>query len=204
MGVLEYLDDMEVPYNLVPTLVRGLDYYNRTVFEFATKGDIKRQNALAGGGRYDYLIEELGGEPTPAIGFAMGVDRTVDYIRDNAIKISRPKAKISAYVIHLGEEAKKLALKTVRDLRKLDISSSIAIGKDTMKAQMKTADRINARFSVIIGQREAVTGQAIIRDMRDGIQETVEFSELPEKVYQLVTERMREEEEYGKAKKLKK
>ena len=81
MAVLEYLDDMEIPYSLTPTLVRGLDYYNRTVFEITSKNE-KRQNALGGGGRYDYLIERMGGDSTSAIGFAIGLDRLAEYMKE--------------------------------------------------------------------------------------------------------------------------
>ena len=99
-------------------------------------------------------------------------------------------------MIQLGEEAKKIALKKVKELRRLDVSTGIAIGKDTIKAQLKAADKINALFSVIIGQREAVTNSAIIRDMRDGIQETVELEDLNSRLITMVDERIKEEEEY--------
>ncbi|MBI2448000.1 histidine--tRNA ligase [Candidatus Microgenomates bacterium] len=204
MSVLEYLDEMGVPYNLAPNLVRGFDYYNRTVFEIITKNDTKRQNALGGGGRYDCLVEELGGEMTPAIGFGLGIDRIVEHLKTENIRVPKPKSKINVYVIHLGEESKKIALQIVKNLRKIGISVGMAVGKDTIKAQMKAADKVNALFSVIIGQREAVTNVALVRDMRDGIQETVELKELTERVFNMVEERKAEEEDYRKNKKIKK
>lgn len=197
MSVLEYLDEMSVSYSLTPNLVRGLDYYNRTVFEVTVK-DERRQNALAGGGRYDYLIEQMGGEPTPAIGFGLGIDRTVDYIQSNNIRVPKPRSKVNVFMIQLGEEGKKIALKKTKELRKLGISTGIAIGKDTIKSQLKAADKVNALFSVIIGQREAVTNSAIIRDMRDGVQETIELEDLNNRLLTLVEERIKEEEEYTK------
>ncbi|MFA7308510.1 MAG: histidine--tRNA ligase [Patescibacteria group bacterium] len=198
MTVLEHLDDMEIPYNLMPTLVRGLDYYSRTVFEFSTKDDHRRTASLGGGGRYDYLVEELGGPETPAIGFGVGVDRIVDFLKTNLIKIPKPKSRVSVYVVHLGEESKKLALGAVMALRKLDISTGVAIGRDTLKGQLKAADKVGALYTVIIGQREAMHNVAMIRDMRDGIQETVDISDLAEKLYHMVKLRTREEEDYGK------
>ena len=198
MSVLEYLDDMGVKYNLTPTLVRGLDYYNRTVFEI-TSGDEKRQSSLCGGGRYDYLMEQLGGEETPAIGFAPGIDRIVDFLKENNVKIPKTKSKIDVYGIHLGEDAKKIVLRTIKELRSLNISTGIAVGKDSIKAQLKAADKINALFSIIIGQKEAVSGTALIRDMRDGVQEEVDMGDLNKRIYQMVEERKKEEEdEYGK------
>lgn len=201
-SVLEYLDEMEVPYNLTPSLVRGLDYYSRTVFEFSANEE-RRQSSLGGGGRYDYLVGQMGGEETPAIGFGIGIDRTVDYLVNNNIKIPKPKSKVNVFIIQLGEEAKKIALKKVKELRRIGISSGLALGKDTIKAQLKAADRVNALFSVIIGQREAVTKTAIVRDMRDGIQETLELDDLNNKLLEMVEGRLKEEEEYGKKIKIK-
>lgn len=202
MAVLEYLDEAQVPYNLSPNLVRGLDYYNRTVFEVTTE-ESKRQNSLAGGGRYDYLIESIGGEPTPAFGFGIGIDRVVDHLQNNSVKIPKPNSRVNVFMIQLGDEAKKLAIKRTRELRELGLSTGMAIGKDTMKAQLKAADKVNALFSVMIGQREAVTNTAIIRDMRDGVQETVELEDLNSRLYTMVEERIKEEEEYGKRAKTK-
>ena len=202
MAVLEYLDEMGVAYNLVPTLVRGMDYYSRTVFEFSLAGE-KRQNALGGGGRYDYLIEQMGGESTPAIGFALGLDRITDHLKNNNVKIPKVKSKCNVFIIQLGEDAKKIALKKVKEFRKLGLSTGMAIGKDTIKAQLKAADKVNALFAVIIGQREAVTNCALIRDMRDGVQETVELDDLNVRVFNMVEERIKEEEEYSRKMKLK-
>ena len=202
MAVLEFLAEMNVEYNLVPTLVRGMDYYNRTVFEF-TAGDEKRQNSLAGGGRYDYLIEQMGGEPTPAIGFGIGLDRVVDFIQNSNIKIPKQKSKSNVFIIQLGEDAKKIALKKVKELRKIGLSTGMAIGKDTIKAQLKAADKVNALFSVIIGQREAVTKTAIVRDMRDGVQETIELEDLNARIFNMVEDRIKEEEEFTRKMKTK-
>jgi len=202
MSVLELLDEMGVTYNLVPTLVRGMDYYSRTVFEF-TPGEERRQSALGGGGRYDYLVEQMGGEPTPAIGFGLGLDRITDYLKNNNVKVPKIKSKCNVFIIQLGEEAKKIALRKVKEFRKLGLSTGMAIGKDTIKAQLKSADKVNALFAIIIGQREAVTNTAIIRDMRDGVQETVELDDLNVRVFNMVEERIKEEEEYTKKMKLK-
>ena len=197
MSVLEYLDEMEVPYNLVPNLVRGLDYYNRTVFEITGRED-RRRVAFGGGGRYDGLIEQMGGDPTPAIGVGIGLDRIADYLKNNNVKIPKPKSKVNVFIVQLGEEAKKIALRKVKELRKIDISTGMALGKDSIKAQLKAADKTNALFAVIIGQKEAVTGRAIIRDMRDSIQETVDMEDLDKRLLEMVEERIKEEEDHGK------
>lgn len=199
--VLEYLDDMDVPYQLMPTLVRGFDYYTRTVFEFSTKDDQRRTASIGGGGRYDNLVEELGGESTPAIGFGIGVERIVDFLKNNLVKIPKPKSKVHVYVVHLGEEAKKPAFAAVRDLRDAEVATGLAVGKDTMKAQLKVADKINALFTVIIGQREAMNNVALVRDMRDGVQETIEMTELTSRLAQMVDERLQEEKQFARSKK---
>jgi histidyl-tRNA synthetase len=197
MSVLEYLDEAGVPYNLSPNLVRGLDYYSRTVFEISVEEN-KRQNSLAAGGRYDYLMEYMGGEPMPGIGFGIGIDRVVDFLQINSAKIPKIKSKCNVFMVQLGDQAKKIAIKKTRELRELGLSTGMAVGKDTIKSQLKAADKVNALFSVIIGQREAITGAALIRDMRDGVQETVELDDLNERLLNMVDERTKEEEEYGK------
>lgn len=200
-SVLEFLDEMGIAYNLSPNLVRDYDYYNRTVFDF-TIGE-KKQGFIGGGGRYDGLIERLGGEISPAVGFAVNLDLLAEYVKNNGIKIPKIKSKVNVFVIQLGEDAKKIAIKKTKEIRKLGISTGIAIGKDTIKAQLKSADKVNALFAVIIGQREAVTGTALVRDMRDGVQETVELEDLNHKVFNLVEERIKEEEAQVKRQRLK-
>uniref|UniRef100_A0A7C4M1G4 Histidine--tRNA ligase n=1 Tax=candidate division CPR3 bacterium TaxID=2268181 RepID=A0A7C4M1G4_UNCC3 len=203
MSVLEYLDEMGVIYNLAPNLVRENDYHNKTVFEISI-GQERKHTLLGGGGRHDHLIERLGGEQTPAIGLEINIDLLAEYIKSNNIKIPKNKSKVNVFIIQLGESAKKIAIKKAKELRKLGISTGIAIGKDTIKAQLKSAEKVNALFSIIIGQREAVTNTSLVRDMRDGVQETIELDDLNVRIFNMVEERIKEETEYTKKMRMKK
>ncbi len=182
MKVLEYLDELGVPYQLDNTLVRGLNYYTHTVFEFyaAEGGEEGQQSALGGGGRYDLLVEELGGRPTPAAGMAIGLERTVLALKQYNDKNNRemPKTPVDAFIAQLGEEARRVTLKMVDQLRNSDIKISFNFFKTSLKTQLELADAIKAPFAVIIGQKEVQDGTAIIRDMESGIQEIVDQKKL--------------------------
>lgn len=175
MRVLEYLDDAGISYELNPFLVRGLDYYSRTVFEYYTKGDDEAsQSALGGGGRYDALIEMLGGRPTPAAGMALGVERLVSRMRAKGLDKdidSRP----DVFVAQLGDAARKKTLGLVEELRRAGIAASSNMAKDGLKQQLEMANKNGARFTVILGQKEILDGTIIIRDMDSGIQEICDF-----------------------------
>ncbi len=173
MRVLEYLDELNVPYQLDPYLVRGLDYYTRTVFElYSTSTDPElAQSALGGGGRYDGLAEILGGRPTPAAGFAIGMDRVYNQLKET-MTIPVPTCEI--FVAHLGEQGRKRALAVFEELRKAGLKAGEAFAKDSIKGQMEIANKKNAKFAVIIGQKEVIDGTAIIRDMDAGTQEIID------------------------------
>lgn len=203
MSVLEYLDEVGISYNLSPNLVKEYNYYNRTVFDFSLGHDKKHQNVIGEGGRMDYLIENLGGDAVPNIGLSINIDFLAEYIKNNGIKIPKPKSKVNVFIIQLGESAKKIAIKKAEEIRRLGVSTGIAIGKDTIKAQLKSAEKVGSLFTVIIGQREAVTNTALIRDMRDGVQETVELGDLNHKIFNMVEERIKEEEVQVKRQRLK-
>lgn len=178
MRVLEYLDEAGVPYVLNPFLVRGLDYYSRTVFEFYSSGDEEAsQAALGAGGRYDTLVEMIGGRPTPAAGMALGVERIVSRMRakglDKAID-GRP----DVFVAQLGEAARKKTLGLVEELRRAGIASTSNMAKDGLKQQLELANRNGARFTIILGQKEILDGTIIIRDMDSGIQEICDFKKV--------------------------
>ncbi len=179
--VLEFLDDLEIPYNLNPYLVRGLDYYNRTVFEFWPSGDgetsLGSQTALGGGGRYDDLVELFGGKPTPATGAALGVERVIQLIKDQKLKISEP-SPIFVFVVQLGDEAKKKSVKLIYQLRKAGIGAESSLGRESIKSQMKTAAKLGISTTLIIGQKEVLDDTVIIKDMNSGVQETVNFNEI--------------------------
>src|SRR3972149_10361068 len=175
--VLEFLDESEIPYDLEPTLVRGLDYYARTVFEMVMKSDNKRQNSLAGGGRYDDLIQIYGERPTPAIGVAFGVERIIELLKERHIKLEEAE-KPQIFIAQLGEKAKKKAIAILEILQHENIIARAALSKNTLKSQLRVADQLEVPITVIIGQREVMDGTAIIRDMREGVQEIVEQEEI--------------------------
>jgi len=178
-GVLEFLDEIELPYQLNPYLVRGLDYYTKTVFEIfgenlkRTEGEESSVgNALVAGGRYDNLIKLLGGEDTKAIGAAMGIERVTAALKFRGIKFSK-SANSPIFLAQLGNLAKRKSLKLLEDFRKAKIQVAESFGRDSLKAQLKIADKVEAQYALILGQKEALDGTIIIRDMRTGKQETV-------------------------------
>ncbi len=181
MKVLEYLDVLEIPYQLDHTLVRGLNYYTNTVFEIYPADDLEgSQSALGGGGRYDLLVEEMGGRPTPAAGMAIGLERAVLALKQYNEKNNRemPKVPTDAYVAQLGEEARRVTLKLINQLRGAGVKIAFNFFKTSLKSQMELADSLKAPFTVIIGQKEVQDGTAIIRDMESGIQEIVDQKKL--------------------------
>jgi histidyl-tRNA synthetase len=172
--VLEILDELEYPYLLDPALVRGLDYYTRTVFEIYAEDDAALDLALCGGGRYDGLVEELGGNPTPGMGFGMGIERLILELKRIGYKPSEER-KIRVFVVQLGEMGKKRAMKLFEELIDAGIKVGESLGRGSIKSQLKVADRKGADLALIIGQKEALDGTVIIRDMQSGVQETVDY-----------------------------
>ncbi|MCL4406258.1 MAG: histidine--tRNA ligase [Patescibacteria group bacterium] len=168
-GVLEYLDEVGLPYSLNPYLVRGLDYYSRTVFEiFSDQSDL----ALMGGGRYDYLGEALSGKLIPAVGVAAGIERIIEVIKTNNLLPPKKSAE-KIFVIHVGDLAKKKSFALIEQFRKENIKTAAALGKDSLQAQLKAADKEGSPFAIIIGQKEVYEESVIVRDMKTGGQETV-------------------------------
>jgi histidyl-tRNA synthetase len=185
--VQEYLKELEVPFQINPTLVRGLDYYTHTVFEFWSKKE-GAQNATGGGGRYDGLVELMGGEETPAIGYAAGMERTVEYMKEAGIRPPN-KDKVAVFVAQLGHIAKKKSLPLINELRDRGINTVGAIGKSSMKAQMSLADRMGARYSLILGQIEVQENTIILRNMERGSQETISYDGIVDKMVELLGDR---------------
>jgi histidyl-tRNA synthetase len=180
-SVLEFLDEIELPYHLNPYLVRGLDYYTKTVFEIFLEDSQKTEakepslkNALVGGGRYDSLVKLLGGEDKKASGGSMGVERVMAAMRAKEIKFPKP-APIPVFLAQLGNLAKRKSLKLLEDFRKAKIQVAETLGRDSLKAQLKTADKIGVKYTLLLGQKEALEGTIIIRDMKSGKQETVKL-----------------------------
>ncbi len=177
MKVLEYLDELEIPYMLDPYLVRGLDYYNRTVFEiFPVADDEKKsQSSFVAGGRYDSLVEHLGGrEATPAAGFGMGVERIVSEMHRKNIKPT-PAKRPQVFVAHLGELGRRRAMVLFDELRVKGFRVRECFSKSSLRDQLAMANKSAAPFALIVGQREVIEGTVIIRDMESGIQEIIDM-----------------------------
>lgn len=182
--VLSFLEELKIPYVKNTRLVRGLDYYNRTVFEFWSKNE-GAQNAVGGGGRYDDLIEVMGGVATPAVGYAAGIERLISYMQEKGIKPIH-KDKIQVFVAQLGAIAKKKSLSLVDQLRDLGIHVLGAHGKGSIKAQMRMADKFNADWTLLMGQIEVQEGTIIIRNMQKGSQEIMPFEGILEEMVKRV------------------
>lgn len=179
--VLEYLDQLAIPYTLDNFLVRGLDYYSRTVFEIYAEGAGANVGALFGGGRYDYLFEMLGARPNPAVGSAVSIERIVEVLRLEE-SLPQEKKEKRVFLVHVGEMAKKKLLGITEELRKAGVMISEAVGKDSLKAQMKLADKEGARLALILGQKEIFEESVIIRDLKGSAQETIPLSRMVEEV----------------------
>jgi histidyl-tRNA synthetase len=185
--VLEFLDSNEISYSLDTHLVRGLDYYSRTVFEFfedkreATENPLETSLALGGGGRYDYLSKILANKNFPAIGGALGIDRLAHLITERKIKIKQPKNP-KIFFIQLGSSAKFKSLKVIEMLRKAHIAIDQSISKDSIKSQLRIASKLEIPYALILGQQEALEDSIIIRDMNTGTQETVPIKNIVETI----------------------
>ena len=163
-GVQRVLRDAGLHYTVNPRLVRGLDYYNLTVFEWVTDR-LGAQGTICAGGRFDGLVEQLGGKPAPACGFAMGVERLIALIRDAGGEPAG--AAPDVYLVHHGEDASRLAFRVAEGLRDQAIDVLLHCGGGSFKSQMKKADGSGATFAVIIGDDEASTGEAQLKPLRE-------------------------------------
>lgn len=178
--VLEYLDELGVPYQLNPHLVRGLDYYSHTVFTVIDAADADKpgsQSDLGGGGRYDGLVETLGGPPTPASGFGWGIERIILKLKEKNVPVPEiPGPEV--FLAQLGEPARRKMLHLFDALREDGIRVAENFSKDALKAQLEIANRIGVRYTLILGQKEVLDGTVLIRDMDSGIQEIVDFKKV--------------------------
>lgn len=171
-----YLEDHQKPYALNHRLVRGLDYYTKTVFEVWAEG-IGAQNAVCGGGRYDGLAEALGGPPTPGVGFASGIERIVLILQHQ--KFIPPKKHVPwVYIVHIGEKAQREAVRIASQLRGKGISSVLGFGDRSPKAQFREADARGARFAIVLGESELSQGVVQLKSLSDGVQETIPQAQL--------------------------
>jgi histidyl-tRNA synthetase len=161
--VQDGLRALEVPFEVAPRLVRGLDYYRRTTFEFVADALDAAQNAIGGGGRYDGLAEDLGGSPTDGIGFALGVDRML-LACDAEDTFPAHDDGVEVFVVDLTGGA--VARDLTHELRVAGIAADRRFGGGSMKSQMKSADRSGARFALLVGEDELASGQVTVRDLR--------------------------------------
>ncbi len=165
-GLKKRLDALNIAYVVNPRIVRGLDYYNKTVFEFVS-GDIGAQSTVCGGGRYDGLLKSLGGNDQPALGFAMGIERLLMVAEAQGVEIPAPQP-CDLYIASIGEEASIRALQLVTDLRNEGFYAECDTMGRSVKAQMKYADKIEAQFSMVLGDNELADNKANIKNMQTG------------------------------------
>lgn len=176
----KYLTKAGVRFSIDPRLVRGLDYYTKTAFEIKYP-PLGAQSAVAGGGRYDGLIEEMGGNPTPAVGFATGLERVLLALEKQGL-LPDKKNDVDVYVVALGERAQEEAFKLVMDLRDAGLNAAVDYAGRSMKAQMKQANKLNARYAAIMGDDELADGVVVLRDMAGSEQEKLPVNELVDKI----------------------
>lgn len=167
-SVQKYLDAAGVEYTVNPTIVRGLDYYTKTVFEFVTDF-IGAQGTVCGGGRYDGLIEELGGKHLPSLGFAMGIERLLMLMDKQGIEIPKPST-CDLYVAVMGESASLKSFEIIKAVRSCGLIAETDVVGRGLRAQMKYADKIGAKFSMVLGENEIEQGKAVIKNMSSGEQ----------------------------------
>ncbi len=174
--LLEFLDEVKIPYLIDSKLVRGLDYYTRTVFEIwpeEKEGVESPRWAICGGGRYDKLVNLLGGPKTPAVGWSVGIERLILTLKNEGISIPEHHSHPKVFIIQLGEMAKRKSLVLFEDLRKHNITARASFGRDSIKSQLRIANRLGIKYTLIIGQKEALEETVILREMDSGVQETI-------------------------------
>lgn len=184
--VLDYLETLGIKYTKNEGLVRGLDYYNQTVFEF-WDNSTGAQNAVGGGGRYDSLIELFGGQPTPGLGAACGMERIIWHMKEAGIQAPN-KDQVDVFVAQLGPEAKKTCLKLITDLREMGVHTVGALGEASLKSQMRLADKFGSRYTLLLGKMEVKEGTIILRDMAAGKQKQIPFKDTLKTIKKLLGE----------------
>ncbi len=182
--VLEYLEELGIPYEENISLVRGLDYYTQTVFEFWDQST-GAQNAVGGGGRYDGLIELLGGKPTPGVGFAGGMERIIWHMKEAGVKAPH-KDQVDVFIAQLGPEAKKKCLTLISELRDIGVHTIGVLGETSIKSQMRHADRFGAKYTILMGQIEVKEDTIILRDMAAGKQKQIPFKKAVPEIIKLL------------------
>lgn len=164
--VKTYLDAMGIPFSVNTGIVRGFDYYTKTVFEVVSN-DLGAQSTVCGGGRYDGLVEELGGKPTPGLGFGSGLERLLIVMEHQGIEIPKPRA-CEVFIATAGDETRLTAIKLVHALRSVGVAAELDSTGRSLKAQMKYADRLSAKYSIVLGTDELKSGRASMKNMQTG------------------------------------
>ncbi|NSW91303.1 MAG: histidine--tRNA ligase [Firmicutes bacterium] len=175
-GLRAGLDNLEINYNINKNIVRGLDYYTRTVFEFVSS-NVGTQGTICGGGRYDGLVELFGGPKTPGIGFALGVERLLMEMESQGIEIAKPEG-IDIYIAPIGDTADRYAEKLVYQLRSVGVNAEKDVMGRSLKAQMKYADKLGATYTVVIGDNEIESNRAVLKNMKTGEQKDVSLDSI--------------------------
>ena len=186
-GVRALLDQHGIAYQLDHRLVRGLDYYTRTAYEVISNS-LGSQNALGGGGRYDLLAQELGGKPTPAVGYAAGIERLLMVLAEENL-LPDTGLSLDVFIATIGEKAQEWASKTVRLLRKNGISADMDLLGRSLKAQMKEANRSNAKFALLAGEQELTTGKLTLRDLQHSEQSEIDAHDLATQLKNVLSRR---------------
>ena len=191
-SLLEFLDEADLPYHLDPYLVRGLDYYTKTVFEIFSEKPVEatkegeetvQRSALVGGGRYDGLAKLLGGKDVPASGAAAGVERIVSLMKEmQLVPLPEPLAKI--FLAQLGDLPKKKSLKLLEEFRKAKIQIAESLGRDSLRTQLARADKLGVEYTLILGQREVLDETIVVRKMDTGEQQIVKLDKVVEEMKQ--------------------
>lgn len=179
-GLKKGLNNIGIKYNVDKSIVRGLDYYTRTVFEFVSK-NVGTQGTICGGGRYDGLVETCGGPSTPGIGFGLGIERLLLEMESQGIVINEPEG-IYIYIAAVGEKADRYAESLVYQLRSNGINAEKDLMNRSLKAQMKYSDKINATYTVVIGEDEIESNRAVLKNMKNGEQKDVSLDSIVDRL----------------------
>lgn len=195
--VKKLLDDLGIDFEEDPYLVRGMDYYTETAFELISP-DLGAQDALAGGGRYDLLIEEIGGEPTPAVGFAAGMERLLIACDELGIELD-PGKSLDLYIVTMGGSAREWAVPVLQQVRGMGLSATMDYQGRSLKAQMKDANRAAANYTLIVGDHELAGNRFTFRDMVASEEESLSLDEILERMQKLIGEGRTQDKEQDKS-----
>ena len=181
--ILEYLDDLDIPYNLTPFLTKEFDYYTKTIFAIYPASDNSqgRQHSLGGGGRYNDLIQKMAGISVPACGFAINLERTIAKVKENNIFLKSVNEKV-IFLAQLGEKAKRKAFVLFEDLRRAGFSIAQSFTKDDLKSHLEEAKEMKVKLILILGQKEVVDKNILIRDTESGVQEIIDYDSIADEL----------------------